>query len=106
MSFRFSKMARSGFRSAKCEPVKDVVQRITVDDAGVRHVSFVNVDNVEVTSKIPKPADYSLENLLKAGVPLKPVDSRILSERPSDAQVEAVLDKVESADNVNVDTKN
>lgn len=75
--------------------VKDVVQRFNADASGVQRVSFVSVDNADVCAKIPSPADYSLENLLLAGVPLKTVNASILDgEVPSQEQITKIVDSL------------
>ena len=95
MSFRFSKIPRSYGRSCCTVHVKDVVQRLLADSAGVQRVSFVSVDNAEVCSKIPRPDDYSLENLLRAGVPLHQVNPSILDgDSPSEEQISKFVDSL------------
>ena len=95
MSFRFSKIPRSFGRSCVTEHVKDVVQRLQADTSGVERVSFVSVDNVDVCSKIPSPSDYSLENLLRAGIPLKHENASILDgASPSDEQIAKIVDSL------------
>lgn len=95
MSFRFSKIPRSFGRSCRTLPVKDVVQRLLADSAGVQRVSFVSVDNADVCAKIPRPEDYSLENLLRAGVPLKQENASILDgDIPSDEQISKIIDSL------------
>lgn len=95
MSFRFSKIPRSFGRSCRTEHVKDVVQRLLADSEGVQRVSFVSVDNADVCAKIPRPEDYSLENLLRAGVPLKIENASILDgDVPSDEQISKIVDSL------------
>lgn len=95
MSFRFSKILRSYGRSCRTVPVKDVVQRLLADSDGVQRVSFVSVDNADVCSKIPRPEDYSLENLLRAGVPLKLENASILDgDSPSEEQINKFVDSL------------
>lgn len=95
MSFRFSKIPKSFGRSCMTESVNDVVQRLQADSSGVERVSFVAVDNADVCSKIPSPSDYSLENLLRAGVPLKQVNASILDgDVPSDEQISKIVDSL------------
>lgn len=103
MSFRFSQIPRSYGRSCRTVHVKDVVQRLLVDSAGVQRVSFVSVDNADVCSKIPRPDDYSLENLLRAGVPLKTENASILDgEIPSEEQINKFVDSLPDS---NIETK-
>lgn len=95
MSFRFSKIPRSFGRSCRTLPVKDVVQRLFADTDGVQRVSFVSVDNSDVCSKIPRPEDYTLENLLRAGVPLKQENASILDgDTPSEEQINKIVDSL------------
>ena len=94
MSFRFSNIPRSYGRSCCTVHVKDVVQRLLADSAGVQRVSFVSVDNADVCAKIPRPDDYSLENLLRAGVPLKTENASILDDAPSDEQISKIVDSL------------
>lgn len=95
MSFRFSKIPRSFGRSCRTVPVKDVVQRILAVSDGVQRVSFVSVDNADVCAKIPRPEDYSLENLLRAGIPLKLENASILdADSPSEEQISKIVDSL------------
>lgn len=95
MSFRFSKIPRSYGRSCRTVHVKDVVQRLLADSDGVQRVSFVSLDNADVCSKIPRPTDYSLENLLRAGVPLKTENASILDgDSPSEEQISKIVDSL------------
>lgn len=101
MSFRFSKIPRSYGRSCRTVHVKDVVQRLLADSAGVQRVSFVSVDNAVVCAKIPRPDDYSLENLLRAGVPLKTENASILDgDLPSDEQISTFVDSLPDSQTV------
>lgn len=95
MSFRFSKIPRSYGRSCCTVHVKDVVQRLLADSAGVQRVSFVSLDNSDVCANIPRPDDYSLENLLRAGVPLKTENASILDgDSPSEEQINKIVDSL------------
>lgn len=95
MSFRFSKIPRSYGRTCRTVHVKDVVQRLFADSDGVQRVSFVSVDNADVCAKIPRPEDYSLENLLRAGVPLKTENASILDgDLPSEEQINKIVDSL------------
>lgn len=100
MSFRFSKIPRSFGRSCPTLPVKDVAQRLFADNDGVQRVQFVSVDNTDVCSKIPRPEDYSLENLLRAGVPLKQENASILDgDTPSEEQINKIVDSLPDSNN-------
>ena len=95
MSFRFSQLPKSYGRSCMTVHVKDVVQRLNADASGVQRVSFVSVDNADVCAKIPSPDDYSLENLLRAGVPLKTENASILDvDVPSEEQISKIVDSL------------
>lgn len=95
MSFRFSKIPRSYGRSCRTVHVKDVVQRLLTDSSCVQRVSFVSVDNADLCSKIPRPDDYSLENLLRAGVPLHQENPSILDgDAPSEEQISKFVDSL------------
>lgn len=101
MSFRFSKIPRSYGRTCRSVHVKDVVQRLFADSAGVQRVSFVSVDNADVCAKIPRPVDYSLENLLRAGVPLKTENASILDgDAPSEEQISKFVDSLPDSQTV------
>ena len=98
--FRFSKIPPSFGRSCETVHVKDVVQFIMSDNSGVQHVLYVNRDNVEVTKSIPKPSEYTLENLLLSGVPLQQVPASILDDNPpTDKQIENFASSLD--DNIN-----
>lgn len=95
MSFRFSNIPRSYGRTCRTVHIKDVVQRLLADSDGVQHVSFVSVDNADVCAKIPRPEDYSLENLLRAGVPLKIENASILDcDAPTEEQINKIVDSL------------
>lgn len=88
----------SVFRNFKphraCLPRKiyvDSVKDIT-DDSGVSHYFCVKQDVSE--GSIPAPSEYKLETLLSAGIPLNAVSSLLVDSAPSDAQVDAIVDKV------------
>lgn len=101
MSFRFSKIPRSYGRICPTSIVSDVVQTVKLDKSGVERVAFVHRPNDVVTKSIPKPSEYSLENLLAAGVPLSPVNASILDSdvSPSEEQIEKFVDSLESSTN-------
>lgn len=68
----------------------DSVKDIT-DDRGVSHYVCVKQD-VSVGS-VPPPSEYKLETLLSAGIPLNAVSSLLVDSAPSDAQVDAIVNK-------------
>lgn len=88
----------SVFRNFKphraCLPRKifvDSVKEIT-DDRGVSH--YVRVKQDVSDGSIPAPSEYKLETLLSAGIPLNAVSSLLVDSAPSDAQVDAIVNKV------------
>jgi hypothetical protein len=88
----------SVFRNFKphlaCLPRKiyvDSVKDIT-DDRGVSH--YVSVKHDVSEGSIPAPSEYKLETLLSAGIPLNAVSSLLVDSAPSDAQVDAIVNKV------------
>lgn len=88
----------SVFRNFKpkcsCFPRKifvDSVKDIT-DDRGVSH--YVSVKQDVSVGSVPPPSEYKLETLLSAGIPLNAVSSLLVDSAPSDAQVDAIVNKV------------
>lgn len=88
----------SVFRNFKphtsCMPHKILVDSVKdiVDDKGISHYVKIKADVSE--GSLPAPSEYKLETLLSAGIPLNVVSSLILDSKPSDAQVNAIVDKV------------
>lgn len=74
MAFRNHKFSYS------CPPPQDVFDEVLsttiVDD--VELPSFVKLPNSEFNKDLPNLSDYKLSDLLQAGVPLKPVNSKVL----------------------------
>lgn len=88
----------SVFRNFKphcsCFPRKifvDSVKDIT-DDRGVSHYVRVKQDVSE--GSVPAPSEYKLETLLSAGIPLNAVSTLLVDSAPSEAQVDAIVNKV------------
>lgn len=88
----------SVFRNFKplysCLPRKifvDSVKDIT-DDRGVSH--YVRFIQDVSEGSVPPPSEYKLETLLSAGIPLNAVSSLLIDSAPSDAQVDAIVNKV------------
>lgn len=87
----------SVFRNFKphsfCFPRKIFVDSVKniIDDRGVSHYVRDKQDVSE--GSIPAPSDYKLETLLSAGIPLNAVNSLLVDSAPSDAQVDAIVDK-------------
>ena len=74
MAFRNHKFSYS------CPPPQDVYDEVIsttiVDDVEVP--SVVKLPNSEFTKDLPNLSDYKLSDLLQAGVPLNPVNSKVL----------------------------
>lgn len=74
MAFRNHKFSYS------CPPPQDVYDEVIsttiVDDVEVP--SVVILPNSEFTKDLPNLSDYKLSDLLQAGVPLNPVNSKVL----------------------------
>jgi hypothetical protein len=74
MAFRNHKFSYS------CPPPQDVFDEVIsttiVDDVEVP--SVVSVPNSELTKDLPNLSDYKLSDLLQAGVPLNPVNPKVL----------------------------
>lgn len=74
MAFRNHKFSYS------CPPPQDVYDEVIsttiVDDVEVP--SVVKLPNSEFTKDLPNLSDYKLSDLLQAGVPLNPVDPKVL----------------------------
>lgn len=66
--------------SYSCPPPQDVYDEVIsttiVDDVEVP--SVVKLPNSEFTKDLPNLSDYKLSDLLQAGVPLNPVNSKVL----------------------------
>lgn len=98
MAFRFR---RNMLRPVVPQPVNDVVQVSNVDDNGVELVTFVSRPNSETAKTLPSCADYKLEELLKANVPLQPVAANVLDSVPSSEKIEDIITNIEKLDNSN-----
>lgn len=74
MAFRNHKFSYS------CPPPQyvydEVISTTIVDDVEVP--SVVKLPNSELTKDLPNLSDYKLSDLLQAGVPLNPVNSKVL----------------------------
>ena len=85
-------MRKSYPRAAQC-PIGSIIEPRDVtfiDENGIqrRHIEYVDLATVE--SNIPRPSDYTLEKLLKAGVPLKEVPVSGLLDNSSKLEQSAV----------------
>ncbi len=100
MAFRFRK---NRLRAVIPQPVNDVVQVSNVDDNGVELVTFVSRPNSEVAKTLPSCADYKLEELLKANVPLQPVAANVLDSVPTAEKIDDIVTNIEKLDGDNTD---
>lgn len=84
-------------RKIYVDSVKDII-----DDRGVSRYVRVKQDVSECS--LPAPSEYKLETLLSAGIPLNAVSSLLVDSSPSDAQVDAIVNKVvpENEQEINV----
>lgn len=88
MAFRNHKFSYS------CPPPQDVYDEVIsttiVDDVEVP--SVVSVSNSEFTKDLPNLSDYKLSDLLQAGVPLSPVNPKVLGT--SEDKLNNIVDDV------------
>ena len=63
-----------------CPPPQDVYDEVIITQIvdGVEVPTVVSVPNSEFTKDLPELSDYKLSELLQAGVPLSPVNSKVL----------------------------
>lgn len=72
-------------------PVLDEVTSTTfVDDVETPVVRIV--PNIELSANLPAPSTYHLSDLLAAGVPLQPVNSKVITT--TESEVASVVDSV------------
>lgn len=74
MAFRNHKFSYS------CPPPQDVYDEVITTQIvdGVEVPTVVSVPNSEFTKDLPELSDYKLSDLVQAGVPLSPVNSKVL----------------------------
>ena len=74
MAFRNHKFSYS------CPPPQDVYDEVITTDIvnGVEVPTVVSLPNSELTKDLPELSDYKLSDLLQAGVPLSPVNPKVL----------------------------
>lgn len=96
MAFRFR---RNRLCPVIPKPVNDVVQVSNFDENGAELVTFVSRPNSEVAKILPSCADYKLEELIKANVPLQPVAANVLDIVPSSEKIEDIVNYIEKLDN-------
>lgn len=96
------------FRNHKFSPVvpppSPVVDEVTtttfVDDVETPVVRIV--PNNELSANLPAPSTYHLSDLLAAGVPLQPVNSKVITT--TESEVASVVDSVLGSSDVPRDT--
>lgn len=74
MAFRNHKFSYS------CPPPQEVFDEVVTTQIvdGVEVPAVVSVPNSEFTKDLPELSDYKLSDLVQAGVPLSPVNSKVL----------------------------
>lgn len=85
-------MRKSYPRASQC-PIGSVIEPRDVDfidENGIRRRHIEYVDLATVQSNIPRPCDYTLDKLLKAGVPLSEVPVSGLLNNSSKLEESAV----------------
>ena len=75
------------------QTIKEDVEIENVDENGVSTVSYVKRDVLESAHDLPDYSDYQLSDLIAAGVNIKPVAADVLSTKPTDAEVDRILDE-------------
>lgn len=87
-------------------PIMDEVENEQVDENGVTLVSYAQVPNSEIASKLPSYSDYQLSKLLAANVPLQQVNAAVLDSVPSDETIEQTMTALEERDKVSNEPSN
>lgn len=84
MAFRNCKFSYS------CPPPQEVYDDCIITNIvdGVEVPNVVSVSNSEFTKDLPNLSDYKLSDLIEAGVPISPVNSKVLGT------IEDMLDNV------------
>lgn len=94
-------------RSVVPYKVLEQVEKINVDENGVSHSSFVSQDVCVSADTVPRPSDYRLEDLLAAGVPLQPVNCKLLdSPLSSDGAAAQIVKFIDSHSDNSLDNDN
>lgn len=93
--FRFRK-----FRVPQPKPEDFTVPVLkdTYTKDGTRLCSVVDVSASSIGADLPKPEDYKLSALQRAGVPLNFVNANVLDSSPTEAEADAFLNSLESHD--------
>lgn len=102
MAFRNHKFSYS------CPPPQDVYDEVITTQIvdGVEVPTVVSVPNSEFTKDLPELSDYKLSDLVQAGVPLSPVNSKVLGtvEDKLNNIVDDVINNTPTPAPANVDT--
>lgn len=102
MAFRNHKFSYS------CPPPQDVYDEVITTQIvdGVEVPIVVSVPNSDFTKDLPELSDYKLSDLVQAGVPLSPVNSKVLGtvEDKLSNIVDDVINNTPTLVPANVDT--
>lgn len=102
MAFRNHKFSYS------CPPPQEVFDEVITTQIvdGVEVPTVVSVPNSEFTKDLPELSDYKLSDLLQAGVPLSPVNSKVLGtvEDKLNNIVDDVINNTPTPEPANVNT--
>lgn len=102
MAFRNRKFSYS------CPPPQEVYDEVITTQIvdGVEVPTIVSVPNSEFTKDLPELSDYKLSDLIQAGVPLSPVNSKVLVtvEDKLNNVVDDVINNSLTSEPVDVDT--
>lgn len=102
MAFRNRKFSYS------CPPPQEVYDEVITTQIvdGVEVPTIVSVPNSEFTKDLPELSDYKLSDLIQAGVPLSPVNSKVLGtvEDKLNNVVDDVINNSLTSEPVYVDT--
>lgn len=104
MAFRNHKFSYS------CPPPQEVYDEVITTQIvdGVEVPTVVSVPNSEFTKDLPELSDYKLSDLVQAGVPLSPVNSKVLGtvEDKLNDIVDDVINNTPTPEPANVNTDN
>lgn len=102
MAFRNHKFSYS------CPPPQEVYDEVITTQIvdGVEVPTVVSVPNSEFTRDLPELSDYKLSDLVQAGVPLSPVNSKVLGtvEDKLNNIVDDVINNTPTPEPANVST--
>lgn len=82
----------------QCSPVQeDLIRVVDVDETGQEHVSFKSVDYPELQKSLGYVSDWSLQNLLKAGInPDFPVHTTFTTRLQAEQYLDSVREQIET----------